>query len=265
MADSLKLMLVVAHPDDESLGMGGTLARYAAEGVATSLITATRGQRGWFGAPDENPGPEMLGQIRERELRDAARTLGVGELILLDYMDGDLDQTDPREIVPLIAGHIRRLRPQVVITFDPFGVYGHPDHIAISQFTLAALVAAAAPGDGGDPHQVAKLYFAGEPKAKLDVYERAFGELVMTIDAQERRAIGWPEWALTARLDTRATWRQVWDAIRCHRTQLPGYDALLELPDETQIYLWGEQTLYRAHSLVNGGRQEEHDLFEGLR
>ena len=87
-------MAVLAHPDDESLGIGGTLAKDAAEGVETSLITATRGQRGRYRGhrdPPEHPGPEALGRIRETELRAAAAALGVGDVTVLDYLDQDLE------------------------------------------------------------------------------------------------------------------------------------------------------------------------------
>src|SRR6187401_166300 len=126
-------MCVLAHPDDESLGNGGTLARYAAEGVETYLATATRGERGWNGPPDAYPGPEALGRTREAELRAAAAELGLREVSFLDYIDGDLDQADPAEAVGRIGAVLRRVRPHVVITFGPDGAYGHPDHIAICQ------------------------------------------------------------------------------------------------------------------------------------
>ena len=80
MADTLKLMAVLAHPDDESLGSGGILAKYATEGIETSLVTATRGERGWFGDEREYPGLEGLGQRREAELRAAAEALGAREV-----------------------------------------------------------------------------------------------------------------------------------------------------------------------------------------
>src|SRR5262245_1273850 len=88
----LRLMCVTAHPDDESLGTGPALAKYAAEGVTISVICATRGERGWVGNEQENPGMEQLGKIREAELRAAARILGVSDLHLLNYIDGDLDR-----------------------------------------------------------------------------------------------------------------------------------------------------------------------------
>ena len=113
MAESLKLMMVLAHPDDETLGTGGTIARYSAEGVETYLVTATRGKQGWFGRPEENPGPAALGSIREQELRSAASVLGLKEVQFLDYQDGELDQADPAEAIGKVLDHIRRVRPQV--------------------------------------------------------------------------------------------------------------------------------------------------------
>ncbi len=114
MANKLKLMCVLAHPDDESLGMGGTLAKYATEGIETYLVTATRGERGWFGDEKDNPGLEALGKMRETELRNAAQELGIREINFLDYLDGDLDQADPAEAVAKIVTHLRRVQPHIV-------------------------------------------------------------------------------------------------------------------------------------------------------
>ena len=93
--EKLKLMCVLAHPDDESLGTGGTLAKYAAEGVETYLVTATRGERGRFGDGGERPAPDVVGRTREAELRAAAKELGVREVVVLGYPDGALDRGDP--------------------------------------------------------------------------------------------------------------------------------------------------------------------------
>jgi LmbE family N-acetylglucosaminyl deacetylase len=261
-------MCILAHPDDESLGTGGILARYAAEGVATSLITATRGERGWQAGAGIYPGPEALGRMREAELRTAAHVLGLHEVVILDYQDGELDRAEPAEAIGQLVAHVRRMRPDVVVTFDPTGYYGHPDHIAISQFATAAIVAAADSNYAGPPafraHRVAKLYYMVPGRNLLAAYQEAFGDLVMRIDGAERRARGWDDWAITTRVDTSAYWEQVWRAVSCHRTQLPTYQALRHLPDEHHQYLWGTQTFYRAFSLVNGGRAIERDLFEGL-
>jgi LmbE family N-acetylglucosaminyl deacetylase len=264
----LRLLAVLAHPDDESLGLGGVLAKYAAEGVETYVITATRGEQGWFGAAEENPGPEALGKLREQELRDAVNVLGVHELTLLDYHDGELDKADQVTLLRQIVGHVRRVRPDVIVTFDHNGVYGHPDHIAATKAATAAAVAAAdasytEPG-GYAPHATPKLYYFAWTQEVREAYELAFGDLVMEIDGVERRAVTWPHWTVTTWIDTSAYWGQVWEAIRCHCTQLPGYQRLLDLPDEYHETLWGRLSFHRVYSLVTV-EDNETDLFAGLR
>lgn len=269
MTTALRLLCVIAHPDDESLGMGGALVKYAAEGVETYLITATRGERGWWGEEKLYPGLAGLGQIREAELLAAARVLNLREVVFLDYVDGDLDQANPAEAVGKIAAEVRRLRPQVVITFDPYGAYGHPDHIAISQFTSAALVAAASAEGvvpGGHPaHAVSKFYFMADPPEWMAAYQAIFGDLVMQVDGVERRATGWPHWAATTQIDADAHWRTVWQAVACHQSQMPGYSRMENLPEAQRRTVWGLRQFYRVFSLVNGGRELETDLFAGLR
>lgn len=248
-AARLKLMCVLAHPDDESLGTGGILAKYAAEGIETSLITATLGERGWLGDEAEYPGAGVLGNIRKAELHEAARVLGLREVILLGYMDGELDQADTAEVVGKIAGHIRRVRPQVIVTFDPLGAYGHPDHIAISQFTVAAIVAAAGTDNhiqNDPPHTVSKLYFIVDAPEYRAIYEEAFGDLTIWVDGEERRSHDWYNWAITTRIDTAAYWQQVWQAVECHRTQLRDLAQLKALPETSRLKLWSEQALYRC-------------------
>lgn len=268
MSSPLKLMAVFAHPDDESLGMGSTLAKYAAEGIATSLVMATRGERGWTGAAQEYPGEAALGKIREGELMAAAGALGIGEVIFLDYIDGDLDQADPIEATAKIVAQIRRIRPHVVVTFGPDGAYGHPDHIAISQLTSAAVVAAADAGylDGRayPPHRVAKLYYMVDSRDLITRYEAVFGDMVMRIDGVERRSAGWDDWAITSWIDGDEHWQTAWRAVSCHSSQLP-HKVLAKLTDEQHRRLWGQRMYYRAFSLVNGGRAPEDDLFVGLR
>src|SRR5947199_2600159 len=156
-------MAVLAHPEDESLGNGGAMAHYARQGIATYVVTATRGQRGRFFDNANRPDDETVGRVREGELRAAARELGVREVTVLDYLDGSLDRADPGEATAAIAAHLRRIRPQVVLTFDQYGAYGHPDHIAICQYATAAIVTAADPtfeiADAAAPHRVSKLYY----------------------------------------------------------------------------------------------------------
>lgn len=264
----LRLLAVLAHPDDESLGFGGTLVRYADEGVQTHLVCATRGERGRFFDNEDRPSLEEVGRVREQELQAAAKELKLQSVTHLDYIDGDLDQVDYREAVARIVRAIRKIRPQVVMTFPADGAYGHPDHIAISQLAGAACVAAAdvsyAP-DQGEAHRVSKLYWIAWPKAQWDTYQATFKKLTTTIDGVERQATPWPEWALTTLIDSEPHWRTVWRAILCHKTQLSIYGKLGSLSEEQHRLLWGRQYFYRVYSLFNGGRKRETDLFEGIR
>lgn len=261
-------MCIVAHPDDESLGMGGTLAKYAAEGAQTYLLMATKGEKGRFGQAEVSPGPTVVGNARAQELLEAATLLGICETTFLDYLDGELDQAQPEEIAGKIAFHLRRVRPQVVVTFGPEGGYGHPDHIAISQFTAAAILRAADPAchAGGLPvHLVSKLYYLAWPPPKWEAFQAAFKTLTFKVDGIIRAATPFPDWAITTRIDARPYWQTAWQAILCHRTQMAIYQHLEQLTPEQHLALWGWQEYYRAISLVNGGRQVETDLFAGIR
>lgn len=269
MPETLRLMAILAHPDDESLGVGGVLARYAAEGIETHLVTATRGERGRYFDNEDRPSDEEVGRVRERELRSAGRVLGLSSIRLLGYVDGDLDQADPREATGRLVDHLRDVRPQVVVTFDPFGAYGHPDHMAISQLTTAALTAAADASWPSsrrlEPHRVSKLYWYVADEAKWDIYQTTFKKLVSRVDGVERQARPWPPWSITTRVDARDHWETVWSAVQEHRTQLAVYGTLGSLSRDHHRILWGDQTFHRAMSTVNGGRTVETDVFEGLR
>ncbi len=274
MSEALRLLAVLAHPDDESLGFGGTLAKYAAEGVETHLVTATHGQSGRFrghvpGSP-EHPGMEKLAEIRERELTAAADALGIRSTALLGYVDKQLDAAPPREVIGRVVAQVRRIRPHAVVTFDPEGGYGHPDHIAISQITAAALIEAANPAYRGEgahlaPHAAAKLYYIAWPQPAWDAYEAAFRKMVSHVDGVERQGSPWADWAITTVIDTREHWNTVWKAVSCHESQITAYEKLGSLSPEHHEALWGWQSYYRVFSTVNGGRAKETDLFEGLR
>jgi len=274
MSEGLKLLAVLAHPDDESLGFGGTLAKYAAEGIETHLVTATRGERGRFGAQGKRGDPAEVGRVRESELRSAAAILGIGDVCVLGFPDGAVDTVHFGTALRAIASHIRRVQPQVIVTFGPDGAYGHPDHIAISQLTTAA-AACAADADfdlsfgsqvySPRPHRVAKLYYLAWRHDKWAAYQAAFRKLTFTVDGVERVAVPWPDWALTTEVDTSTVWPIVWKAVCCHETQMSMYERLGELTEQHHKALWGSQEFYRVSSSVNGGRTLETDLFEGLR
>lgn len=275
MTGARRLMVVTAHPDDEALGFGGVLARYASEGAEIVLVTATRGERGrYFGHgvdSAEHPGPAALSGIRERELRASAAALGIRHVTLLGYQDSQLDHVTVNDGVTTLVGHIRHARPHIVLTFAPDGAYGHPDHIAISQLTTAAIVAAADPNynardgrDLGPTHAASKLYYLAWSERAWAAYQAAFKKLVFTVDGVERQATPWPDWAITTVVDTRLWWPTVWRAVSCHESQVGAYAALKGLNPDQHEALWGSQSFYRAFSLVNAGRGRESDLFEGF-
>ena len=227
--------------------------------MVTYVVTATRGERGRFDDKGTTPGPEIVGRTREAELHAAANELGVREVMLLDYLDGELDQVDATEASEKIARCIRRIQPHVVVTFDPFGAYGHPDHIAISQFTAAAIVRA------GDVHRVPKFYYFVNGERKWAAYQAAFKTLTSNVDGTVRAAIAWPDWSITTIVDAREAWETVWRAAQCHKTQMSIYKNIANLTEDDQKMIWGTGEFYRVFSLVNGGRKKETDLFEGLR
>ena len=267
---SLRLLAVFAHPDDESMGMGGVLAKLSAGGVETHLVSASRGERGWFGPVDHDPGPDILGRIRTLELQNAVNMLGMSSLNFLDYVDGDVDQANPAEAIGRIVTHIRRIRPQVVVTFPPDGNYGHPDHIAIGQFTSAAIVCAA-DSSYTDPedlpsHRVSKLYYMVDGDGFINLISSFISDLTFTVDGRTREETAWKEWMITTRIEMAEHCTTAFKAIQCHKSQLPTLGLLAEMPEESAAAVLAMQgTFYRAFSLVNGGRKLETDLFEGLR
>jgi LmbE family N-acetylglucosaminyl deacetylase len=125
---SKKLLAVIAHPDDETFGFGGTLAKYASEGVEIHVLCATRGEEG-------GNKKATLGRERERELLSASKILGVTRVEFMDFIDGRLCNIDYQPIAQKITAKITQFKPEVVITFDKLGVSGHIDHIAIALIT----------------------------------------------------------------------------------------------------------------------------------
>ena len=267
---TLKLLAIFAHPDDESMGMGGTLAKYAAEGVETHLVCASRGEVGWFGPEEQYPGPERLGQLRTEELQNAVNTLGMKSLSFLDYIDGQVDQANPAEAIAKIVTHIRRIQPQVVVTFPHDGNYGHPDHIAIGQFTNAAIVCAADSSykdpENLPPHRVSKLYYMVDGESFINLIAPFMGDMTFQVDDQIRGENAWKEWMITTRIEMAEHCRTAWQAIMCHKSQLATLGALAEMHEDAATAVLAMQgTFFRAFSLVNGGRKVETDFFEGIR
>ena len=159
MPAAARILLIFAHPDDESFIAAGVARRCADNGGKVALVTATRGDAGRVGDPPLCARVE-LPERRERELRAAADALGISEIDLLDYRDKHLGDAPAGEVRDVLAARIRRFRPHVVVTFDPNGMNGHADHVAISRFTLDAVAAAADPRwspAGAPSHRVQRL------------------------------------------------------------------------------------------------------------
>ena len=177
-----RLLACFAHPDDEAFPVGGALAAHAARGVQIRLITATLGEEGEIrqaGAATR----ETLGSVRRVELARAVRILGLQDHIVLHYRDSGMAGTPPNEhpqafvnapaevVIERLVEEIRRFRPQVVLTFDPDGLYGHPDHIAIHKYATEAFHRASHPDaypqhlvNGVKPHEPNRLFYSARPR-----------------------------------------------------------------------------------------------------
>jgi LmbE family N-acetylglucosaminyl deacetylase len=153
------VLAVFAHPDDESLACGGTLARLADAGARVVLFCASRGRRGAVCDPGTLAPHDDLGSIREDELRQAARVLGVAEVLIFDHRDGDLRWVDRPQLDEEIVAAIRDYRADAVITFDDDGLYWHADHIGLHERTWDAVESLGA--------QAPPLYFVTIPKGSM--------------------------------------------------------------------------------------------------
>lgn len=153
LAALMRILVVYAHPDDESFGPSAVLAKYAREGATIAGLFATRGEHG-NSVLEPAPSPEELGRLRERDLRDAAAVIGFTGLDVFSYKDGTLSRVPEGELEDRVMEAIRRERPEVMITFGPGGITGHPDHLAIHRAATAAFYRARADGLG-----VRELYY----------------------------------------------------------------------------------------------------------
>ena len=278
------LLAVLAHPDDETFGTGGTLALYAERCVEVHLVCATRGEAGDMDA-DCLDGFDSVAERRVSELRCAAGILGLSGVHFLNYRDsgmpGTEDNQHPQALInaPLeeVAGHvvhyIRVLKPQVVITFDPIGGYKHPDHIAIHKATVQAFQLAGDPnypGPSGLPaYQPQKLYYSIFPKRALRWAVR-----IMPLLGRDPRHFGRNgdidlvdlvesgDFPTHARIDYRSVQSKREAASACHASQLMG-PARGGLMSRVLRLLGGKEIYMRAYPAVEG-RLKETDLFAGV-
>lgn len=274
------LLAIFAHPDDESFGTGGLLALNASRGHKTVLVTATRGEVGEISDPTIAT-RETLGQVREQELRAAADILGISELVILDYRDSGmadtednehpkaLVQADADEIVGQLVGIIRRFKPDVVVTFDDNGGYGHPDHIAIHHHTVAAYHAADDPSrfiDQGEPWNPKRLYYSVFPKStftRMRTILEENGQDTSQLDRFEEHDLGWPDDEIHGVIDVSGVVDAKWAALNSHKTQF-GMDNLFnKIPVETAKALMGQEYLVQVAPEPPKGVTYS-DVFEGL-
>jgi LmbE family N-acetylglucosaminyl deacetylase len=270
------LLGVFAHPDDE-IGMAGAYRRYHDAGAMTALICATRGEAGEI-SDAALATPEALGQVREQELRTACRIMGVEDLSFLEYHDGRLADADPMEVIGRIVRHIRRLRPQVIVTFGPNGGYGHRDHIAIHRCTVAAFHQAGDPdaypeqqAEGLQPYAPRKLYYTGYPRGLMRrLMEQVVGAqpdfqpfgAVATIPVAEMGTAD-EEITTTLPLDD-ALYAVRTQASEAHRTQQNPNGLFAHITPEVMRMVWGTQYFVRAIPAVPDPDGSEHDLFAGV-
>jgi len=225
--DPPTLLAVFAHPDDESFRPGGTLALLARRGVRVHLLMATRGQAGSCGDPPLCT-PEELPAVRERELRCACATLGVEPPLLLDYQDGRLGEADPEQVIAQILQVVRQVHSQVMLTFGPDGLSGHPDHIAIGRWTSEAFQRA---------EEVSALYTVAVPQSLAT-------RLAMT----QIRAV--PDEEIAVTVDVSSVWQAKMAAIRCHSTQSSS-SPILRTPIERQRAFLGTEYFVRKNTRSN--------------
>ncbi|MFH2062608.1 MAG: PIG-L family deacetylase [bacterium] len=278
------LLAFHAHPDDESLSMGGTLARYADAGEHVVVVTATNGEAGEI---HNHPDPESirgcLGEVRIAELHEAARILGVSAVELLGYRDSGMMgtednlrtecfwQADFMEAVGRLVAVIRRHRPEVITCYDPYGGYGHPDHIQVHRIGTAAFFGAAdigrfPPSGGEEPWQPSKLYWSTWPRERSRQARRTMVAMGMITaeEAEQEPDHGAREDDITTRLDVREWFDRKWGAVLAHHTQIAEDSWFRTLPDEVRREGFGRETFMAVFSRVEAPR-DAPDLFGGLR
>jgi len=256
MKETLALLVVFAHPDDESFGPAATLAQYVAQGVRITLLCATRGEVGEISDPHLAT-PETLGQVREEELRCACRVIGIQEWRVLGYRDGQMSSYDPQEVEGKVVRAIREVRPQVVLTFGPDGISGHLDHITTGKATTDAFFSAGDEerfsehmAEGLFPHKAQKLYYVAVPRSRF----RAMSlDLPGTCDDR-----------ITTVIDVVPFLEVKKRALACHKTQLPPGNIFAQMSNEEIRRWWGKEHFVLAASRVGLPSEKETDLFSGL-
>ena len=271
MDRQLTLMAVHAHPDDEVLSTGGVLAGAAAEGIRTVLVTCTNGEQGDGpgGVKPGEPGhdPEQVRELRLAELRESVALLGISDVELLGYSDSGMEGWAGNEHpeafanVPLdqaadrLVGLMERYRPDVVVTYDENGAYGHPDHIQAHRITVAAIRKSGIP---------AKFYHTAVSRARFTSFFAELQESGADLgDFELPEDFGTPDELITTEVDVSAYVDRKRKALAAHASQSDGV-FMLRLPEEGQQRMFGHESFVRQFSSVPAPDRED-DLFAGLR
>lgn len=262
------LMTVFAHPDDETFGCAGTMAKYAATGTQVIVVCATRGEVGEI-SDLSNATPETLGAAREQELRCAAAAVGATDVVFLDYIDGQVANADFGELVGKVVLAIRQYQPDVILTFGPEGAYGHPDHVTIHKATLQAWTSAGDPEYYSDqlnadiqPHHAERLYYAAIPRTLWpQMFQQAAAYGVPPVGwldpnnvqrpggdaAPEGAEFGTPDENITTAIDISAFAEQKHRAIQCHASQLAANFPMRYIPARFIAEVMNRETYSRAN------------------
>lgn len=275
MSVDLTILAVTAHPDDEA-SCGGTLAKYAAVGARCVVVCATRGDGRDAQIKDPQAATrETLGQVRLKELACACARLGLQAPLCLNYQDGEVDQIPVEQAAREVARLLRELRPAIVITHDPGGSYGHPDHIAVSRFVTRAVELAAEAGLERDPPPFApaKLYYFAMPQSLREKVP-ALRDRRAAIRGAQLRFVGVPDEQITTEIDIKEWLGRKLESLKCHRTQFE-FDPVTgepktfatSLPPAERLELFGYERFILARTAspnISPATARETDLLAGL-
>ncbi|HEX4715193.1 MAG TPA: PIG-L family deacetylase [Ktedonobacteraceae bacterium] len=273
-----RLLGIFPHPDDEGT-MSGALLKYGQAGVETGLICITRGEVGEISDPALAT-PENLGEVREGEMRAATKVLDLDNLWFIGYRDSgmvgtpenkdprSLEQANPAEVVGKLVAVIRQFRPQVLVTFDETGGYGHPDHIAAYRHTTSAFYAAADAAqypELGPAHLVSKLYYSSFPRSAM----RKMGEWMrgQNVEVEEwvtkldPEKLGLPDEQIDVRLDVQPYLETKGRSWAMHRTQMNPNNSMARIPEEIQLQWRRYEYFHLAATRVGPDVASENDLF----
>jgi len=267
----LTLMCVHAHPDDEAISTGGVLARYSDEGIRTVLVTCTNGELG-DGPGGVKPGdpahtPDVVVALRRKELDASCRALGISHLELLGYHDSGMVgwpqndapeafwNTDVGKAGARLAELMEAYRPQVVVTYDENGFYGHPDHIQANRVTVAAIEQSSVPE---------KLYYPAVPLSALGRFRDMLADHGVEVPPEVRDApFGTPDEQIGAIVDCSAVAARKYESLSAHASQSENIFFLAFGPD-LFAEVFSQEAFVRVRDRT-GAVGVEHDLFAGLR